>query len=186
MRRVRYSVATSLDGCIAGPNGEYDWIVMDPAIDFAAFFKDFDTVLMGRRTFELALGQGSGGAQPGMRTVVFSRTLCASDHPGVTLVADGAERAVAALKAEPGKDIWLMGGGVLFRSLLDARLVDTVEVGLIPVLLGQGIPLLERGPRAATLRLTESRTLPSGIVMLSYLVHQGAESKRKRRQAATE
>jgi dihydrofolate reductase len=164
----------SLDGYIAGPGGEYDWIIMDPAIDFAAFFKAFDTVLMGRRTFEIALSQGSGGGMPGMRAIVFSRTLRAADHPGVTIVSTAAEQAVAALKAEPGKDIWLMGGGVLFRSLLDADLVDTVEVGLIPVLLGRGIPLVETGAHAARLRLSESKALPSGIVMLSYTIERGA------------
>src|SRR5690242_17669373 len=71
MRRVRYSVATSLDGYIAGPAGEFDWIITDPAIDFAALFSEFDTVLMGRKTFEIAEGQGPGGAMPGMRTFVF-------------------------------------------------------------------------------------------------------------------
>ena len=142
MRRIRYSVAMSLDAYIAGPNGESDWIIMDPEIDFGELFDSFDTVLMGRRTFEVAMAQGGGGPMPGMKTIVVSRTLRPQDHPGITIVADRVEETLARLRAEPGKDIWLFGGGSLFRSLLDARLVDTVEVAVIPVLLGGGMPLL--------------------------------------------
>jgi dihydrofolate reductase len=174
-RRVRYSVAASLDGFIAGPDGEYDWIVMDPAIDFPAFVKQFDTVLMGRRTYEAALRQGGGGSLPGMKAVVFSRTLRAADHPAVQLVADGAADVVRELKAQPGKDIWLMGGGVLFRSLLDARVVDSVEVGLVPVLLGRGVPLLPPGEEGPSLRLTKSTALKSSLVMLEYAVEYDAK-----------
>src|SRR5262249_13421598 len=122
MRRVRYSVASSLDGYVADQEGGYDWIVKEPAIDFAAFYKTIDTVLMGRKTFEVALHQGPKGGMPGMRVYVFSRTLRAQDYPDVTVVADDAAATVAALRAEDGKDIWLMGGGVLFRSLLGAGL----------------------------------------------------------------
>ena len=170
MRLVKYSVAASLDGFIAGPNGEYDWIIMDPTVDFAALFAEFDTVLMGRRTFEVAQGQGSGGGSPGMKTLVFSRTLRAADYPGVTIVSDGAAQAVAQLKAAPGKNIWLMGGGGLFRSLLDAGLVDVIDVALVPLMLGQGIPLVQPGKLRPPLRLTSTKTYPSGIVGLSYQV----------------
>src|SRR5882762_7940464 len=83
-RRVRYGVAMSLDGFIAGPNGEFDWILMDPALDFAALFKQFDTFLLGRRTFEM-VRQGSEKTMAGMQTVVFSRTLNPGDYPGVTI-----------------------------------------------------------------------------------------------------
>jgi dihydrofolate reductase len=166
---VRYSVAASLDGYIAGPNGEYDWIVMDPAIDFRTLLGQFDTVLMGRKTYRAAQGQGGAGAMPGMRAFVFSRTLHASDCRGATLVADGFEEVVRGLKRDGGKDIWLVGGGGLFRSLLGARLVDTVEVALIPVVLGGGMPLIEPGERAAALRLTKCEPLAAtGTVMLSY------------------
>jgi dihydrofolate reductase len=90
------------------------------------------------------------------------------------VVADGAESAVAKLKAEPGKDVWLFGGSSLFRSLLDAGLVDAIEVAVIPVLLGEGIPLLPGGPRSPGLELTHSEVLPSGIVRLSYAVGEPA------------
>src|SRR3712207_1902710 len=171
MRWVRYVVAMSLDGYIAGPNGEADWIIMDPDIDFRALFEQFDTFLLGRRTFE-AMGGSSGGSQSGVQTIVFSRTLRQQDHPNVTIVSKNPEHALADLRSKPGKDIWLFGGGLLFRSLLEARLVDTVEVSVIPVLLGEGIPLLPPAPSSERfkLRLASSRTFKTGIVSLEYTV----------------
>jgi dihydrofolate reductase len=169
-RRLRYLVAVSLDGFIAGPHGEYDWIVMDPSIDFGALFKEFDTAVMGRKTFEVLTASGGHGAMPGLDVVVFSRTLPASEHPGVRILNDDPSEVVAALKAKSGRDIWLYGGGALFRYLLDASLVDTVEVAVIPVLLGAGVPLVSPGA-STKLVLADQKTLPaSGIVALSYSV----------------
>jgi dihydrofolate reductase len=170
MRRVCYAVATSLDGYIAGPDGEFDWIVMDPEIDFGEIFSRFDTVLMGRRTFEATLKIG-GGPAADMKAFVFSRTLRQEDHPDVTIVADGAERTVAELRAGPGKDIWLFGGGSLFRSLAGAGLVDTVETAVVPILLGGGIPMLETPARRVGLALTGHKVYSAtGIVSLEYAV----------------
>jgi dihydrofolate reductase len=173
MRRVRYSVAASLDGFIAGPNGEFDWIPMDPTIDFGAFYSTIDTVLMGRGTYEIVqMAKEKGEAPPDAapRSYVFSRTLKPEDHPEVTVVADDAAGVVSRLKEEEGKDIWLMGGGILFRSLLDAGLVDTVEVGIVPILLGSGIPLLPPGETPARLEHAKSETFPSGIMLVKYRV----------------
>lgn len=173
MRRIRYAVAMSLDGYIAGPQGEADWIIMDPEIDFRALFEQFDTFLLGRRTFE-PMARASTGTMPGMKTYVFSRTLRQQDYPDVTIVADGLEDTVAALKTIPGKDIWLFGGGLLFRSLVDAGLVDTVEVAIMPVLLGGGIPLLPSPARQIKLMLTGQKVYGTGIVGLEYAVKSSA------------
>jgi len=158
-----------LDGYIAGPKGEADWIIMNPEIDFRAVFEQFDTFLIGRRTFEM-MARAGRGETPGMKTFVFSRTLQQQDYPGVTVVAEKSEETVAALRAEPGKDIWLFGGGSLFRSLLDAKLVDTVEVAVIPVLLGEGVPLLASPARLTKLKLTGHKVYKAGIVSLEYTV----------------
>jgi dihydrofolate reductase len=169
-RRLRYQVAASLDGFIAGPNGEYDWIVMDESIDFAALYKEFDTVVMGRKTYEVTTAQGGNGAIPGLDVVVFSRTLPPAAHKGVRILNEDPADVVRALKEKDGRDIWLFGGGALFRSLLDAGLVDTVEVAVMPVLLGRGIPLLPAGA-LTRLQLSDHKILPaSGIVVLSYLI----------------
>src|SRR6202050_5177938 len=168
MRSLCYSVAMSLDGFIAGSKGEYDWIIDDPTLDLAAVFSRFDTLLMGRRTFDLARSQGSLLESMRMRVVVVSSTLEPAQYKDVTILSSGVAQAVAALKAEPGKDIWLFGGGVLFRSLLDAGLVASVELAVSPVLLGGGVRLLPEG-RRWPLHLTDCKTMPnSGIVMLKY------------------
>jgi len=176
MRRIVYSVAMSLDGYIAGPNGEADWIVMDPEIDFGAMMERFDTFLMGRRTFETIHAQGGGGSTPGTTTVVVSRTLRQADYPGVTIISEDVGGAVSRLRAGTGKDIWLFGGGSLFRSLLDLGLVDTIEVGVIPVVLGGGIPLLPPRSQRTSLQLVSSRVYKTtGTVGLEYSVrHAGA------------
>ena len=171
-RRVRYQVAASLDGYIAGPNGEADWIPMDPDIDFGALFAQFDTLIMGRRTFD-AMGRqgqaGTGGAF-GMSTIVASRTLKPADHRGVTVTSDVA-RTIGELKAAPGKDIWLFGGGDLFRSMASQGLVDRVEIALVPVMLGGGLPLFPApGPRVP-LRFDRQRLYEkSGIMLIEYTV----------------
>jgi dihydrofolate reductase len=172
MRNIRYSVAASLDGYIAGPKGEADWIVMDPDIDFRELFARFDALIMGRKTWEAMGAHGGGGGMPGMKTFVFSNTLRALKSKKATLVSgDRAKETLQSLKEEGGKDIWLWGGGELFRSLLEMRLVDAVEVAVIPVLLGGGTPLLPSPAERAKLVLANHRVYPkSGTVWLEYRV----------------
>ena len=169
MRRVRYIVAVSLDGYIAGPQGESDWITANPEIDFGAVFEQFDTFLVGRRTFEV-MARAGRGETPGIKTLVFSRTLRQQDHPGLTIVSERSEEAVAALRAESGKDIWLFGGGSLFSSLLGSGLVDTVEVAIVPVLLGDGVPLLAPPAGQKKLKLTGHKVYRNGTVSLEYAI----------------
>ena len=169
MRLVRYGVAMSLDGYIAGPNGEFDWIVMDPDIDFAAMSARFDTYLIGRKSYEAMRRMGSDGASAhGIENIVFSRTLQPAEHPAITLKTD-AVREVTELRQRAGKDIALFGGGELFRSLLEAGLVDGIEVGVVPVLLGGGIPLLASPTIRASLKFRGHRVYEkTGTVGLLY------------------
>ena len=169
-RRLRYQVAASLDGFIATPNGGYDWIVMDPAIDFKALYGEFDTAVMGRKTYDVGRAQGASVAMPGIDVIVFSRSLDAATHKGFRIVNGDPANVVRALKAKPGRDIWLFGGGELFRTLLDAGLVDTVELAVMPVLLGDGIPVLPPGASATLVLSDVKRLAASGIVVLAYSV----------------
>lgn len=170
MRRVRYSVAMSLDGYIAGPQGESDWIVMDPDLDFNALFNAFDTVLLGRKTYETTTQGGAGGSMPGIQSYVFSRTLRPEDCPDAIL-SDNPEATIRDLKSKEGKDIWLFGGGSLFSSLLEQGLVDSVEVAIMPVLLGGGVPLMSPPSRQAKLKLTRQQVYEkTGTVLLEYAV----------------
>jgi dihydrofolate reductase len=170
MRQVRYNVAASLDGYIAGPQGEFDWIPQDPSVDFAGLFAQVDTVLVGRVTYEATLRMGGGPWKRRTRVYVFSTTLRQSDDPKVTIVgAHDAAAVVASLRAEPGGgQIWLFGGGRLFRSLLIAGQVDRVEVTVCPILLGGGTPVLPPDTPRTPLRLVDISRYPSGMVTLTY------------------
>ena len=169
-RRLRYQVAASLDGFIADSKGGYDWIVSDPRIDFMALYAEFDTAVMGRKTYDLVAAQGGKVSMPGIDMIAFSRTLPSKRERGLSVTSEDPVKVVRELKAQPGRDVWLFGGGVLFRTLLDAGLVDTVEIAVMPVLLGSGIPVMPAGT-SAKLVLADQKILPeSGIVVLAYAV----------------
>lgn len=178
MRPVRYNVAATLDGFIATADGGFDWIPEDPAVDFAAIFASIDTVLIGRRSYEAAQKMGMTLWSPTTRVYLFSSTLTQADHPNVTLVRTDAGAAVEALRRETGDgEIWLFGGGALFQSLLAARQVDRIEVTIVPVLLGGGIPLLSPGAPLTRLQLLDTHRYPSGMVTLAYEVPDRVHSR---------
>jgi dihydrofolate reductase len=174
MRKIRYQVACSLDGYIADTSGSTGWIVNEPGIDFGALFDQFDTLLMGRLTYE-GLVKEAGGFW-GKAAVVFSHTLRQEDHPQVTIVSNDARARLQQLRSLPGKDIWLFGGGKLFQSLLALGCVDTVEPAIIPILLGGGRPMVPTPAVQRMLTLTSHRVFPSGIVWLEYMVRPPEES----------
>jgi dihydrofolate reductase len=176
LRPVKYFVAMSLDGYLAGPGGEVNWLFIDQDYGMSKFFASIDTLLIGRKTYEFMLSQGSRSF-PGGVNYVFSKSLKQSDCPEVTIVSRDAEKVVAALREQSGKDIWLMGGGELFASLLAAGLVDEIGVAVHPILLGRGIPFLPPTDQATTLKLLRTTRYSTGLVSLHYAV-QGSSPAR--------
>ena len=168
MADVRYSVAASLDGYIAGLNGEFDWITIDPDIDFAAMYTSCSALLMGRHSYDVFTATG-GAVGTSLPTYVYSRTLPDGARGGATFVREAVPH-VRRLKAQmSGKPLWLWGGGSLFRSLADAGLVDVIEVAVIPILLGGGIQLLPGPGERLPLRYRGQRLYPkTGILSLEY------------------
>lgn len=174
MRPICYSVAMSLDGYVAGPNGENDWIVMDAEMDFASLMSRFDTVLMGRKTFEMSRKLYGSGSMPGVEGIVVSKTLESAEFPDVKIIGGDLENELIHLRKSPGKEIWLFGGGILFRSLLTLGQVQTVEVAIIPVLLGSGVPFLPAAEQRKKLKLASNKIYrKTGTVALTYEVASG-------------
>lgn len=169
MKKIRYGVAMSLDGYIGAANGEYDWIVQDPEINFAEIWAQFDTFIMGRKTYEPAAAR-VGSMFQGKKTVVVSRTLRQADHPKLTIVSELTRDKIQNVRQESERDIWLFGGGELFRAMLAIGEVDMVEAAVIPVLLGGGVPFLPAPAAQTKLKLTGHRIYGSGIAQLTYEV----------------
>ncbi len=168
VRELRYSVAASLDGYIAGPNGEFDWIVVDPEIDFAAMYAGFSGLVMGRRSYDVFVATG-GGVGPALPAYVYSRTLPPGERDGVTFVRDAVPHVRMLKASSGGKPLWLWGGGELFRQLASAGLVDGIEVAVIPILLGGGIQLLPAPAPRLRLALRAQRLYRNtGILFLEY------------------
>jgi len=169
MRKVILQLAVSLDGYIEGPNGEYDWCLIDQDYGMSEFFKRIDSLFMGRKSYELALSVGDV-AMPGfpkLTEYIFSNTLN-EVKPGAILIKGDIETAVKQIKNEPGKDIWLWGGASLTTSLLNLGLVDEMCLAVHPIILGGGKLLFKNINNRIPLNLTDTKTYSTGLVMLSY------------------
>jgi len=171
MRRVTFGCASSLDNFIARKHHEVDWLLWSDEVAalVSEYWQSFDTVLMGRKTYDVALKSGTP-AYPGVKNYVFSRTLKESPDKRVKLVSENAVEFLRQLKKKKGKGIYIMGGGELGRSFLEADLIDEIGVNIHPVLLGSGIPLFYKMKRQIDLELKECRMLPQGCVYLLYNV----------------
>jgi dihydrofolate reductase len=171
MRTVTFGVANSLDNFIARADGTVDWLqwTEEVAAFTSRFWKTIDTVVMGRKTYEVAARSGIP-AYPGVKNYVCSRTLEQSPHPAVELVSEDAVAFVAGLKRGKGTGICIMGGGRLAVALFQGDVIDEVGVNIHPVLLGSGIALFLPMQRQVDLELTENQPLGNGCVLLRYRV----------------
>jgi dihydrofolate reductase len=178
MRKVTFGVANSLDNFIAGEDHGVDWLLWDDEVAAvtAEFWKTIDTVVMGRKTYEVAVRMGTP-AYPGVENYVFSRTLPAGPGNGVEVVAEDAAGFVRRLKETAGQGICVMGGGELAQSLLEADVIDEIGLNVHPVILGSGVPLFLPMSRPVDLELLASRPFPNGCLYVTYRVkHREADS----------
>ena len=170
MRKLILCVAVSLDGLIEGPNGEYDWCLMDQDYGMSDFFKRIDTLFMGRKTYEMAQAIGDAAPSAGFpkfKKYVFSTTL-EKVTEGASLIKNNVSEEVKKIKNEKGKDIWLFGGAGLTTSLLNLGLIDELLLAVHPIILGAGKPLFHNINKRIHLKLVDTKTYSSGLVALSY------------------
>ena len=176
MRKIVLGLGISLDGYIARPDGAVDFLFMPRDYSMADFFKSIDTAIMGRKTYDVSKAMGGGGGFGGnLKSYVMSRTLPSGDREGLTFTRESPAALVEKIRKQKGKDIWLMGGGELGRDFLKADLVDELYLGVVPVLLGEGIPLFPGGFPQRDFELIENKTFSKGLIALKY--------KRARRRA---
>ncbi len=168
MRKIVAGFAVSLDGFIAGPNNEFDWIIIDKEIDFAEQMKRFDTYFLGRKTYELTKKMG-GNSFGNSKVYVFSNTLTKVDKP-FQLINRNLKETIDQIKKEEGKDIALFGGGELLTSLLNLNLINEIIPAIIPVIIGKGIPFVGEVTKRVSLTLIDSKTYSNGTVQLTYKV----------------
>jgi dihydrofolate reductase len=197
MRELTYYIATSLDGFIAHGDGSHAGFSEDPAYLQALFSQfpetvpshfraalgieapnqHFDTVLMGRKTYEVGLKEGVTSPYSHLRQYVVSRSLSESPDAAVTLVSTDAIATVQALKVETGQGIWLCGGGTLATALLTAGLIDLLLIKINPFVMGSGIPLFAAPISTCRLQLSQQQRYPSGVMLMDYGVVSPGESE---------
>jgi dihydrofolate reductase len=171
MRKVILALAVSLDGFIEGPNGEYDWCFTDQDYGMSDFFNRIDSIFIGRKSYELALTMGDNPVpdMTKLKEYVFSNTL-KKVKSGAVLINGDIQSEVKEIKNENGKDIWLFGGASLTSSLLKFKLIDEIELGVHPILLGGGKPLFSDIKERINLNLVKSKTYSTGLVSLTYAI----------------
>ncbi len=187
MRKIIFGGANSLDNYFARKDDAVDWLMWSNEVTeiMKDYWKTFDTIVMGRRTYEAAIRMGHGdGSSPGMKTYVFSRTLKPVTRKNLEITSEDVADVVGRLKQEDGKDICIMGGGLLAKSLFEANLIDEIGFNIHPVLLGSGIPLFYEMDHQIDLELIECRPLKNGCVMVTYRVkppsaRKATKSKKK-------
>jgi dihydrofolate reductase len=175
-RKVIVHIATSADGYVARADGDLEWLTSRPApkgfYGMDAFMKSVDTKVLGRKTYEVSLRLGAkfDSKNP---SIVFSRHPRPADAPsGVEFVSDAIGPFVSRLREQPGKDIWLMGGGDIIASFLDAQAIDEFVVSMVPMFIGDGIPLIARRHRHVALGLDSIDRFEDGVVQLHYRVQK--------------
>jgi dihydrofolate reductase len=178
-RRIIVYVATSADGYIARPDGDVEWLNRRPSkVDYGmrAFYSTIDTILFGRKTYDWALnywkkkGTKGGRFDKKVANYVFSRKPPKKAAPGVEFVSEPVKAFARRLRGTQGKHIWMMGGGELIASFLDAGEIDEFDIHVIPTFIGEGIPLVAPRHRDLPLRLRSARKYPDGVVRLRYQV----------------
>jgi len=178
-RKIIVYIATSADGYIARPDGDVEWLNRRPqTVDYGMgeFYPTVDAILWGRKTYDWLLhyqetaGQTEGLVDTKLANYVFSRNPPGPPLPGVEFVSEPVKTFALRLRATPGKDIWLMGGGALIASFLDAGEIDEFDIHVIPVFIGEGIPLVAPRHRDLDLRLLSSQQYADGVVRLRYEV----------------
>ena len=175
-RNVIVNIGTSADGFIARPDGDLEWLTSRPApkgfYGMGDFVKSIDTKVLGRNSYEASLRLGAK-FEPPTRYIVFSRQPRPADAPlGVEFVSEAIGPFMRHLRDQPGKDIWLMGGGDIIASFLDEQAIDEFVISVAPVFIGDGIPLLARRHRHVPLQLLSSERFDDGLVQLHYRVQR--------------
>jgi dihydrofolate reductase len=169
MRKVVLGLGTSLDGYIARPDGSVDFLFMPKDYSMGPFFATIDTALMGRKTYEVSLRMGGGDfGSSAMKSFVFSHSQSPGERNGVTFVDESPKSFLNKLRKRPGKNIWLMGGGELARDFLKDDLVDELYIGIVPVLIGEGLSLFPSGFPQRDFSLLENKTYSKGLIALKY------------------
>ena len=170
MRKIIYAVGISLDGYIARLDGSVDFLHLKPSnYSMGPFFKTIDVGLMGRKTYEAGVRMNGGKFQSyGLRCYVFSRSLPEGERDGAIFVREEPKTVADELRKQKGKDIWLIGGGELAREFLQGDLVDELYLGMVPVLIGEGIPWFAPGFPQREFTLTENKTYAGDLIALKY------------------